>query len=236
MNTTSENTSVHNLLAIMLVMLLLLVCSCSNQQSTEYVSLSDTLENIIIKELITTQAPSGKKVDVYIKIDTAQYQHTLYVNDHPLKFLNTGFEGYEDDPLDESDVFRMGYFQSPDYRWLYVILKPSIAGSCDIFYKVHVYRIDMESYKVDFLFNCGAFQLYKDGFMAAHQVECVNEDEYTCCADMRFTAQLVYYDFNGKEIKRGKVMDGDEIFGKFSSNSFSDDNFHIELKENYNSI
>lgn len=241
MNTTSVNTPVHNLLSSLLVMLLILVGSCSpNQQSAERGvindSLGDSLENTVIKELTTIQAPSGKTVNVYVKIDTAQCQHTLYINDQPIRFLNTGFEGYEDDPLDESDVFRMAYFKSPDHRWLYVMLKPSIPGSCDIFYKVHVYRIDLETNKVDLLFNCGALQLTEDGFMAAHQVECVNEDENPSCADMRFTARLVYYDFDGKEIKRGKVMKDSEIFDNFSSDSLLDDISFIELTTHHDSM
>ena len=236
MNTISVKKQLHNLLAFLLMMALIMASSCSHsQQSSERNdSISDSPENIIIKELIKNQSPSGKNINVYIKIDTAQYQHTLYINDQPMKFLNTGFEGYEDDPLDESDVFRMAYFKSPDRKWLYVMLRPSIAGSCDIFYKLHLYRIDLETYQVDFLFNCGAFQLTEDGFMAAHQVECVNEDENPCCADMRFTAQLVYYDFNGKEIKRGKVMKDEEIFSKFSDESQLYDIEYIDLTENLN--
>ena len=237
MNTKSFNTQLHNLLASsLLLMALILVSSCSHSQqsSDRNDSISDSLENIIIKELIKTQSPSGKNIKVYIKIDTVQYQHTLYINDQPMTFLNTGFEGYEDDPLDESDVFRMAYFISPDRKWLYVVLKPSIAGSCDIFYKLHIYRIDLETYQVDFLFNCGAFQLTEDGFMAAHQVECINEDENPCCADMRFTAQIIYYDFNGKEIKRGKVMKDEEIFSKFGDESQLYDIEYIDLTKTQN--
>ena len=231
MNTTSVNTQLHNLLAPLLLMAIILISSCSHSQqsSDRNDSISDSLENIIIKELIKTQSPSGKNINVYIKIDTAQYHHTLYINDQPIKFLNTGFEGFEDDPLDESDVFRMAYFKSPDRKWLYVMLRPSIAGSCDIFFKLHLYRIDLETYQVDFLFNCGAFQLTKDGFMAAYQVECINEDEYTCCADMRYSAQIIYYDFNGKEIKRGKVMKDEEIFSKFGDESQLYDIEYIDL-------
>ena len=236
MNTTSNNMHLRNILASLLLLAFILVSSCSHSQqsSDRNDSINKSLENVIIKELIKIQSPSGKKIDVYIKIDTAQYQHTLYINDQPMKFLNTGFEGYEDDPLDESDVFRMAYFKSPDRKWLFVMLRPSIAGSCDIFYKLHLYRIDLETYQVDFLFNCGAFQLTDDGFMAAHQVECINEDEYTCCADMRFSAQLIYYDFNGEEIKRGKVMEDNEILSEFSEESQLYNIEYIDLTETLN--
>ena len=233
----------HNRLTALLIVSLVLMTACTHNWSSNNKWAKDdnmiiSSDSAIIKDLFTMQTSNGKNVNVYIKIDTAQYLHTLYVNDKPMRFMNTGFEGYEDDPLDESDIFRMAYFKSPDHRSMYVMLKPSIAGSCDIFYKVHVYRIDLETSKVDFLFNCGALKLTEEGFMVANQVACVNEDENPCCADMRFTAQLVYFDFNGKEIKRGKVMKDNDIFDYFISDDQPEDDYVIcyELNKSHNII
>lgn len=209
--------------------------ACRNNYSSKDDSLIDSTNNIIINELFTTKTPSGKKVNVYLKEDTALYQHTLYMDDQPLKFIN---DSLYDEPTNESEICRMAYFRSPDDRWLYVMLNPSIAGSCDIFYKIRVYRIDMESSQVKFLFNRGAVKLTKEGFVVAQQVEWVNEDENPCCADAIFTAQLVYYDFNGNESKRGEVKDGGDIFEYFVTDYPPVDEFvrFYELNENHNVI
>lgn len=199
---------------VALILTSVLFGACKNNHSSRDYSLVDTTNNIIINELFTTQTPSGKKVKVYLKEDTALYQHTLFINDQQLKFIN---DSLYDEPIDESEICRMAYFCSPDDRWLYVMLNPSIAGSCDIFYKIRLYRIDLESSQVKFLFNRGAVKLTKDGFVVAEQVEWVNEDENPCCADAIFTAQLVYYDFNGNETKRGEVKNGEDIFEYFIS-------------------
>ena len=100
-------------------------------------------------------------------------------------------------------VTPMYYFPSPDGRFLFVTHKPSLAGSCDILFKIHLYRIDCATGEVAWLTNCGGLALEDDGFRVLRQVEWLNPD--ACCAEARFSACEGYYDYAGERVRRGPV-------------------------------
>ena len=109
--------------------------------------------------------------------------------------------------MDESkwaSIIPIYYFASPDGRYLFVTHKPSIAGSCDRLFKIHVYRIDCATGEVTWLINCGGIRLVDDGFCVLRQVDVLNPEE--SCAEARYTACEVFYDWNGERVSRGATQ------------------------------
>ena len=166
-----------------------------------------------VRTLFVVQDAHGDRLQVTLQPDTASGAFKLCCNGVPCQFLNDSL--WDDDPVDESDIFRMSYFRSPGDRWLYVALNPSIAGSCDIFTKIRFYQIDLWNQRVKFLFNCGAVKLTHDGFMIARQVRWLNPD--ASCAEARFTAQQVYYDFDAHQLRCGPEQSEDEVWKAYDS-------------------
>lgn len=174
--------------------------------------------------ILKTHSANGKKVKFEISNDTTLrsdiYNDDCYVllyNGKLVEFINK--DEMEDGRIwdfDESVFARaypMYYFQAPGNRYLYVTLKPSMAGSCGIFYNIHVYRIDCNTGKATWITNCGGIEVDANGFHVAEQEEWLNPDK--CCAEARFTARTVYYSFNGKPVRRSAVMKDHTIAKKY---------------------
>lgn len=182
------------------------------------------------KVLFTTINSRGDQLVFSLKNDSTTYSGRLYCNNNQITFINDGFSENSDEPWDETDIFEMAYFLSPDKKQLFVALKPSIAGSCDIFYKVHIYRIDIETQNVQWITNCGAVKVTKNGFDTAEQVKWLNPE--ASCAEAKFTARHVYYDYNGNIVRKGKVLYDKTVWKVYRTNNANEQIQCIELKIN----
>ena len=107
-------------------------------------------------------------------------------------------------------------FPSPDERYLFAVVNPSKAGRCDIFYKWHVYRINTSTLSVKHIVDCGALKLTDSGFRVAVQTKWLNPD--ASCAEARFKAKHVDYDFSGKLLREGKEMADEKIAADYQKN------------------
>lgn len=114
---------------------------------------------------------------------------------------------YEVWAMDESkwsSIIPIYYFASPDGRYLFVSHKPSLAGSCDRLFKIHLYRIDCATGEVTWLINCGGMRLVDNGFCVVRQVDVLNPE--ASCAEALYTACEVFYDWSGERVRRGPVQ------------------------------
>ncbi len=189
--------------------------------------------------LFSATNSKGGKLAFKLVDDTAGQGRRLCCNEQVLRFVNMDVnEDGNEWRMDESDIFWMAYFHSPDGKWLFVVLRPSIAGSCDLFYKLHLYRIDIETLEVKWIVNCGALKVTHDGIDTAQQVEWLNPDQ--SCAQARFTARHVYYDYAGCRVGESKVMSQRKIEKHYkthgSHSNSDDDEYCIELSASNRNI
>lgn len=173
--------------------------------------------------------------DVYFD-ELGGFGYVLLRNGEPLAFINMAIYGEEGEDVDDdeeetgedseaddqvetddddygvwaldeskwSPITPIYYFASPDSRYLYVTHKPSLAGSCDRLFKIHLYRIDCFTGEVTWLVNCGGLRLVDDGFCVLRQVDVLNPD--ASCAEARYTACEVFYDWSGERVRRDPVQ------------------------------
>ena len=179
--------------------------------------------------LFTTSNTHGDELVFSLKHDSISSSKGLYCNNKPIMFVNDGFTSEASEPWDESDIYEMAYFRSPDDKQLFVALKPSMAGSCDIFYKIHIYRIDIKSLDVQWITNCGAVKISGERFETAEQVERLNPE--SSCAEARFTAHHIYYDYKGKKVGESKVMDDQTVWKSYKAKSYDENIQCLELTE-----
>ena len=205
-------------LAAMVLFVPVITGSCSgntgkpSEHSTHKVdTLNERLpERIHIADYIV---PGGApmRYDVIAQSDTAMYPYALYCNGRQVKLINKG----TDDPegMDESGLICMRYFYSPDGANMFVVVQHSFAGSCDIFYKQHLYCLDLATGKARWVTNCGGVYVASDCFMVAEEIERLNPD--SSCADARFMARNVYYDYSGNIIYRGGPKLDSELWQEY---------------------
>lgn len=174
-------------------------------------------------EVFATSGANGVPIKFVVYLDTAKvyydngegedWGYVLTRNGKAVEFVNKDVDENGDSWEMNETVFSsltpMYYFPSPDGKYLYVTLKPSTAGSCDIFYKIHVYQIECSTGEVKWITNCGGIKLTDNGFQVASQVACLNPE--ASCAEQRFTARNVYYSYSGKIVKRGKMQRDTDI-------------------------
>lgn len=195
---------------------------------------NDSVSIEIDEILFKTRNSHGDELVFLLKHDSISCSKVLYCNNKPIMFVNDGFSSELSEPWDESDIYEMAFFRSPDDKHLFVALKPSIAGSCDIFYKIHIYRIDIESLDVQWITNCGAVKILGERFETAEQVDRLNPE--SSCAEARFTARHVYYDYNGKKVGESKVMNEESVWNSFKAKSHVENIQCLELTEDKHNI
>ena len=197
----------RTILCMLAILLLSISCShATGTSSSPSITAVDSNENVATEriELIKHVSPNGEMMNYSIEVqqDTAMWPFALNCNGKQIALINRGLEDPE--LMDESGLMCMRYFLSPDGGRLFVVTQQSFAGSCVIFYKKHLYCLDLATGTAQWLANCGGVSISSDCFVIAEQVERLNPD--SSCANASFTARNVYYNYNGNVIHRGNVM------------------------------
>lgn len=199
---------------LMIVLCVLFVVSC-NQQSRNVQKQQDSPKQGIVKN----STPSKEQMTIY-----EDGKHRIYIekeDDEVYCYADGQKVVFHDDYLDEGAMAM--FFHCPaNCRYIYIVgdIVPNSNGWTVEF---HLYRIDKRTFAVKHIGNFAGIRFESNGFMAA-TTRLLNPDA-ECTADERYAIRDLFFDYNGRLVRKGKNEYRDGFSEKYGEGLINADGF-----------